>query len=611
MLALLVLPAALAGDYDFMYDTGAWGRFQGEEIFNRLHQHYGTAFPLTTDWLSAPNDANFIPRATTYIIELDSGTVSFTFQQGQEVKRIPGDDHFALRDGRLPTPVVDAKHADLLTYEFQGAGGTTFIDLADDARHITIKASSDEQKRHSERWILDITPDISSSTPEAGLALVQSQISQLRVSKTAQGAILTLKGHPVNIVGPIPGEITLQLRSIALPVVTFKLSLLAAAAQDSPKFQIALAADSIEALSGNNLKNIQQIMQRYFSDDARFRLNPQVRVTVPLTEKNIASGLLDLTTGRWQVIDNNGGAAAHPYLYRSDGKAFALLGRPEAHITSVVHIEYDPEQQQLYAAGITHPRDNPKTSVSYRYYPHLPENQRYQRIEATNIDEENDKEKQPLTRLIEEIHSQSSQAVIRVNSPLKGLSAEYAWDGAVTPVNSPLEGLSNDTQQFFKKIEWEENNCHFIVERNDSVSKATLTVIALPSTSLAEFSISRLGADFSKKYGNALSSITLSLQDGTRKVDLLGLPRIPLNVFAHVNTKIVGAQPDTTFFLHSERLPHITFKLTASPPVADGKNLKWKLSLYAENREALQGESREKIVWHRWYKLMYNIEMIY
>lgn len=74
---------------------------------------------------------------------------------------------------------MDAEHANLLTYEFQGAGGTTFIDLANDTRHITIKASSDEQKRHSEHWVLDITPGISTTTPEASLALVQSQILAL------------------------------------------------------------------------------------------------------------------------------------------------------------------------------------------------------------------------------------------------------------------------------------------------------------------------------------------------------------------------------------------------------------------------------------------------
>ncbi|MEA9445043.1 C80 family cysteine peptidase [Candidatus Fukatsuia symbiotica] len=578
--ALLVLPATLAGHYGFMSDTGAAGRFQGAEIFNRLHQHYGAAFPLSTGW-SAPNDATFIAQSTTCVIALDSGTRSFTFQQGQAVKKIAGDDHLGLRAGHLPTPIMDAQHAELLTYEFQGAGGTTFIDLADDARHITIKASSEEQKRHSERWVLDITPELSTMTPEAGRARVQSQISQLRVSKTAQGAVLTLKGRPVNIMGPIPGEITLQLRPIELPGVTCKLSLLAADAQDSPTFQLSLAADSIEALSGDNLNNIQQIMQRYFSDNTRFTLTPQVRVTIALTEGDVASGLLDLTTRRWQVIENDSSAAAHPHLYRSDGTAVALLGRPDAHITSVAHIEYDAEQQQFYAVGIAHPRDNPKTSVSYRYYPHLPENQRYQRIEATYIDEKNGKGEQPLTQLIEEIHSQSSQAVIRVNAPLESLSVEYAWDG----------------QPFYKKIEWEQNNHHFMAERNDSVSKSTLTVIALPSPTPELFAVSRLGPDFLAKCKNELSSITLLLQDDTRKVDLLGLPVIPLNVFAHVETKIVGAQPDTTFFLHSETLPGITFKLTASlPVVATGEICKWKMSLYAETRAALQGESRAKIV---------------
>ncbi|AWK15567.1 hypothetical protein CCS41_14180 (plasmid) [Candidatus Fukatsuia symbiotica] len=499
--SLVVLPAALNGHYNFMHDVGAYGRLDGKEIFNRFHQHHDTLFPFTIGGVNAPNHVRFHPRPTQLVIGLDAGVRYITFQNIQQVNKIPGQDHYGLRAGQLPTPITDAKHAHYLTYQFQGAGGTTFIDLPDDGRQVVIKPSSDALERLSESWVLDITPDIAISGREARIALQQAHIERLALHHSGEEWALTLANSTVKITRPTPENIRLQLRPIELPGVTFNLTL-ASNALANPKFHLSLAVESIATLSGDTLSNMKPIMQRYFSDSTRFFPNQQIRLDIQLKQGDIATGLLDLPSQHWQVIHNDGSNAAHPQLYTSEGLQAALLAGPDAWVRNVAHIEYDHRQQQCYVTGIAKPRDNPQSTLSYRYYPHLPKKKRYQQIEIEYIDEENGREAQLLEQLLDEIHEQSSQEVIPIHLPATGLHAEYTW---------------NSDRKFFKKMVWEQNEYQFIVERNDSVTSSILTVIALPSLTPKPFTISSPGADFLSKYRNALSSLTLVVQDNTPK----------------------------------------------------------------------------------------------
>ncbi|GFN45575.1 hypothetical protein [Candidatus Regiella insecticola] len=582
--SILALPAALNGHYQFIHDTGAYGRLDGKAIFNQFHQYHDALFPFTIEGVNAPNNVRFHPHPTRQVIALDAGVRYITFQTIQQVNRIPGQHHDGLSAGQLPTPLTDAAHAHYLTYQFEGAGGTTFIDLPDDARQIIIAPSSDRLKRLSESWVLDITPDMAISNREARIALQQAHIERLALHHSGEEWALTLANSTVKITQPTLENIRLQLRPIELPGVTFNLTLLGNRPA-TPQFHLSLAVESIATLSDDNLSNIKSIMQRYFSDSRRFSFNPPLRLDIQLERGHVATGLLDLTSGRWQAIHNDGSTTAHPHLYTSEGQRVALLARPNARITGVAHIEYDHAQQQFYVAGIAKPRDHLNNTLSYHYYPHLPEKARYQKIEIAHLDEENSEENgwqvRSLEPLLDEIHAQSPQEVIPIHLPTTGLRAEYAWDGE---------------RKFFKKMAWEQDEHQFIAECHDSETLPILTVIALPSATPAPLTVSKLGADFLSKYQNALSALTLVVQDNTPKVDLLDFPLIPLKVFAHLDTKIVGAREGTTLFLHSRAVPNITFKLTAQQHVPGESALKWGVSLYAENQQALQGESRAKIV---------------
>ncbi|AWK14256.1 hypothetical protein SK355_04190 [Candidatus Fukatsuia symbiotica] len=679
----LLLPAALKGHYTFMHDTGADGRLAGKAIFNRFGAYYHASdngvFEISGD--HAPNHVVFHPLATEYVIELDQGERIFAFQSPQEFTHIEGDDHEGLHSGRLPTPMIDAQHAHLLTYRFKGAGGTTRIDVFDDQRQIIIEPHKDPVQRKKEHWIVDITPDAldarvnrekawlalrertaiaygdallvllnmgidqaevkkihdqlvdrirskaqmsaeemallallplgfgvytliqsqadllsDAKTPvnlsdllavaapfiqklndrdqTTGTTLQQRHIAQLRLEQRDGGWDLQLTNNKkVRIDGDLPGDMGLRMRLAALPGVTVTFTL-QKQGEETPKFSIGLEAENKDALLGDNLTTAVTFIREKFSDRTRFVVDDTVSVTLPLTPDQLpAKGWLNLTTVRWQVIQ-----VEQPYLYCSNGTAvdtIELLG-----ISCIARIKYDQDLKQPYVAAIVHPRDNLKTSVSYRYYPHLPAGQRYQQIEVIAFNESADQETQPLTQLIGAIYPHTSQAIIRVNSHTAALGAEYAWDGR---------------QPFFKKIAWEQDNYHFIAERHDSVSPSTLMVIANPSVSPTEWAIHRLGADFAVKYRNALSSITLLLQDNTTRINLWGFPAIPINVFANVEAKIINPLPGSTFFLHSTELPGVTFKLSSLPP-SNEQCLRWGLSLYAKDNAAVEGENRAEIL---------------
>ncbi|WP_342221756.1 C80 family cysteine peptidase [Candidatus Fukatsuia endosymbiont of Tuberolachnus salignus] len=748
---LLSLSAALDGHYNFMHDTGAYGSLEGKEIFNKFAEHYARTghFPFTIGGFNAVNTVVFHPLPTQYSIKLDEGTRYISFQETQEVKAIPGQDHYGLRDDQLPTPIANAAYASLLTYQFQGGGGTTFIDLPDDARQIAIEPSRENKKRQSERWVVDITPDKLATVvhrekvwstlqkireremgyqemisalrelrldddtvreeiqrleaagehvtnlrvkPSASIARVeaifvstqrkekaeitaaqQEHAQKLGLHKVSAGWELTLGNRKIAIAGELPGSVVLNMRLLALPGVTLTLTSLIKSTAEKQKFNLTLAVDNLNALSGDKLAVIQATVQRYFNDPTRFVVAPQIYLNIQIEQGKEARGSLELTTQRWQAIsqgnhrdgekvttlyrgegkhvylrpdaeyitrDIQGAVAIIPcngegtsvdlptgpgyetrnihgsfvtlplrvgvkyvtrdindavvtFLYGSDSTRINLPTGEPAYVTRDINgatvtlpydvslypvppdeayvsyervdlppgeafIAYDNEKKGFYVDGTVKAKEEQDaiTQLHYRYFPDRPEKDRYQQI----VVELNDHYMQPFSlfsdRLFDEIVQRDTlwqlYEVIDRSSQMipvhfKSQRAELTWSGR---------------SQYFEKVQWkDESSGH-------------------------QFILSQKGDD---------KRLAVIVQDNTDTIDLSAFPAIPLSVFAHVGTEIVGASPNTTLFLHRNDLPKVTFKLTAIPPVPGETTQKWGLSLYAESRDVLQGDNAAKI----------------
>ncbi|WP_342220830.1 C80 family cysteine peptidase [Candidatus Fukatsuia endosymbiont of Tuberolachnus salignus] len=449
----------------------------------------------------------------------------------------------------------------------------------------------------------------------SSMASQQSNIAQLGLEKRRGGWDLQLAHNKrVQIDGDLPGHIALQMRIVELPGLMFTLTASARPGEETPKFSVGLEAANREALLGNNLTQAVAFIQSKFANDPRFIIDGRVPIAIRIGENEMAKGLLDLTTQRWQAISNiERDSVTHPHFYNSQGdiaelfdfdyrinrssfiettpKVFTFGIKPFSSIfpwiiaatytPSVAHIEYDTTQQQLAVVGVAHPFNNRKSRVDYRYFHDLPQNTRYQQLKAVYVDEENDMGQAPLMVLLDTLHTQSNQQMIPIKESDKAsempMDIELAWD---------TEG-----KRFFRKATWQKDGYQFTTFATDASSPPRLAMTVLPpSTGQRQEWLTLTQSDI----GFPISSLTLSLPPEISGIDLSALPAIPIKVFAPVGTKIRGLHHQTTLFLHTQGQPKVTLKLKKLPSPAPGTarttaevRLRWGLALMIDSQEAL------------------------
>ncbi len=395
------------------------------------------------------------------------------------------------------------------------------------------------------------------------------------------------------------------------------------------KFAVTVAAESLTALSSTSLAEIQRIMQSTFSNKKRFIVDPQIPISAQVAEGELATGVLNLATQRWQAVSThtNAEGVLVPMLHTSDGGVVTFPACTTAQVA------YDPGKAQLYVESISTEPHGVIKKLRARYDYDGPEGHRYQHIEIylhnqymereaigaspSHSRKEGDRIRLPESELMAFINDPSQHLLwvsalqeltvpdfwssdTRLKIKFNGLAADFIFNDEYITSANRREWDPNKDVVLFKKAQWDSKTSghRFILSRDGQNNMLTIIAGNTSQTgTVTSFDVSSISRDIPSEVLGSLSSLTLSVGNNTNTVDLSAFPTIPFTVFAQAGTDIVGARPDTTVFLHAQGLSHVTFKLSALPRVPGEMTPRWTLAgLNIDDRMALREDNLIKIV---------------